>query len=568
MQKNNVKTCDYHLKTRAASDCMSVQSGTQDQVSAVGGRTVSKPKTPGHKNQLDLEAARAPNRRTFLQLSMLGGLTTAVSACGSPELVGPGSMDEGLDSPLPPVEPEEQETAPESEGTDPETQEPIDETPAEEEPTEPEVPDEPEEPLLPSPDNLTEVDLFGIGLSAGDARPDKVVLTTRYDGNASLIVGLWRQDPEGLTAVSRTSIETGDGGFARLELELPTPDVFYLYAFCEEEDGVLVSRSPLGRFLAPPSPETIRPIRLGASSCSYNSLPPLTLGHASQRDDLDLFCFLGDTSYNDGCSTIEEYRDSWASNLGKSQFIDLRQSTSVIATWDDHEITNDWDPESVTLDQFQNAHQAFTEAMPILRSESNPERLWRKLRWGKTLEIFALDTRSERTPSRRLEPDGEYLSRDQLDWLKTNLAESDAVFKLIMNSVPIGAYPPIFDLAAADRWEGYPHQREEILRFIEDEPISGVLWIAGDFHMACAGRISPDGPGSQSIEILAGPAAQVGNPLAWTLPVRNQFDWATSRNNYATLDFDPESGEVHVIFHGLTPFGNEEVIHEERYEIA
>ena len=60
----------------------------------------------------------------------------------------------------------------------------------------------------------------------------------------------------------------------------------------------------------------------------------------------------------------------------------------------------------------------------------------------------------------------------------------------------------------------------------------------------------------------------MGNVLAWSLPVRDQFDWASSRNNYATLDFDPESGEVHVIFHGLTPFGNEEVLHEERYQIA
>jgi alkaline phosphatase D len=405
-------------------------------------------------------------------------------------------------------------------------------------------------------------------VSAGDARPEHIVLSTRYDSTEPLVAALWRQDPDGLTPISITDVSPEDGGFVRVELELPTPDTYYLYAFCQKLDQELVSRSPIGRFLAPPAHDTLRPVRMGASCCAYNLLPPLTLGHAAQRDDLEFFCFLGDTSYNDGCYTIEQYRESWASNLGKRQFIELRQSTSIIATWDDHEIANDWDPESVTLEQYQTAHQAFTEAIPMLRSEESPGRLWRKFRWGRTLEVYALDTRSERTPSRRDDPDGEYLSREQMDWLKTGLAESECRFKLILNSVPIGAYPPIFDVAVGDRWEGYPHQREEILRFIEDEPIGGVLWLAGDFHMAAAGRVSPEGPGSQTIEILAGPAAQVGNVLAWTLPVRDQFDWASSRNNYASLDFDPESGEVHVIFHGLTPFGNEEVLHEERYQIA
>ena len=41
-----------------------------------------------------------------------------------------------------------------------------------------------------------------------------------------------------------------------------------------------------------------------------------------------------------------------------------------------------------------------------------------------------------------------------------------------------------------------------------------MLWVAGDFHLlASTGRVSPSGVGSRAIEVLAGPGAQVANPL-------------------------------------------------------
>ena len=290
---------------------------------------------------------------------MLGGLTTAIAGCGTEELAGPdpAALPEPNDTPT--EDPVETQLPDEPDDT-------LDENETDQTPSDPEVP---QEPLLPEPGALSEADVFGIGVSAGDARPEHIVLSTRYDSTEPLVAALWRQDPDGLTPISITDVSPEDGGFVRVELELPTPDTYYLYAFCQKLDQELVSRSPIGRFLAPPAHDTLRPVRMGASCCAYNLLPPLTLGHAAQRDDLEFFCFLGDTSYNDGCYTIEQYRESWASNLGKRQFIELRQSTSIIATWDDHEIANDWDPESVTLEQYQTAHQAFTEAIPMLRSE-------------------------------------------------------------------------------------------------------------------------------------------------------------------------------------------------------
>lgn len=65
------------------------------------------------------------------------------------------------------------------------------------------------------------------------------------------------------------------------------------------------------------------------------------------------------------------------------------------------------------------------------------------------------------------------------------------------------------DALAEDRWQGYPTQRDEILSYITDNTITGVLWLSGDVHHAMINH--PDapgeGPGDQQWEVAAGPLA-------------------------------------------------------------
>lgn len=161
--------------------------------------------------------------------------------------------------------------------------------------------------------------------------------------------------------------------------------------------------------------------------------------------------------------------------------------------------------------------------------------------------MFVLDCRSERRPSTRDDDDAQYISPAQMDWLKAGLLESRAVFKIIVNSVPISNFPALLDLAHNDRWEGYAAQRTEILTHIDEHEIQGVLWVAGDFHLASIGRVSMSGPGSHATEILVGPGAQVPNPLVLTLAAP-QFEWASGVNNYATLRLDPSAREITVTY--------------------
>ena len=185
------------------------------------------------------------------------------------------------------------------------------------------------------------------------------------------------------------------------------------------------------------------------------------------------------------------------------------------------------------------------ENLPILRDPANPQRLWRNIRWGDTAEIFVLDCRSEKKWPEN------YVSDAQMNWLKVGLSESTAVFKLILNSVPIGDFPAAFDtpITAINRWQRYRAQRDEILRHIDDGHIKGVLWLSGDFHLGSVAKIGKTGPGSTSYEVLAGPGAQAPNPFLSSVMRDPLFEFATGEMNYVALHLDPRQAQARVIFH-------------------
>jgi alkaline phosphatase D len=404
---------------------------------------------------------------------------------------------------------------------------------------------------VPDPDAVPPAPLasFPLGIAAGDVTAEAAVLWTRHAGTAPLALAVWEQTAAGPVAVGLYPAARADGGFVHVDLGGLTPGARYRYAFVETSGGEPTQRSAVGRFRATLAEDTLEPVTLGAVACTSNGRAMSTLERAGERDDLDLFCLLGDTTYNDGSRTRAEFRTRWAQNLSTAGYRKVREATSVLATWDDHEITNNWNPETIDRTTLATGTAAFFEHLPIRRQPSAPDRVYRSVRWGLTAEIFVLDSRSERRPSTRRSASAQYLSRAQMDWLKAGLLDSPCVFRVILNSVPITNFPGLFDFVAADRWEGYPAARTEILSFVEDEGIDGVLWVAGDFHLGSTGRLGRSGLGASQIEVLVGPGAQVPNPLLGTLRNNDQFDFVTGTSNYTALRLDPGDRSVRATFH-------------------
>lgn len=385
---------------------------------------------------------------------------------------------------------------------------------------------------------------FGFGIAVGDVTTSRALVSTRYEGSDPLRLMVWRMD--GARFAERTAeleVTPGDGGFVQLDLDGLAPGSSYRYAFVE---GAVTApaRSQLGRFRTAPPPGQQPELVFGASSCtSGGAAAPLL--QASRRDDLAAFFLLGDTSYNDGADTLAQFRTAWARSLSREAYRELRASTALIATWDDHEVDNNFNPENTSVPKLTAARQAFFEALPIRRHEMAPNRLWRSFRFGDTAEVFVLDTRGERKPS-TLATSQEMLSLNQQLWLQNGLVDSPCRFKLVLTSVPITDFG--FSVFNTDAWRAYQRQRLEVLRFVEERGLRGVLWVSGDHHFASVGRVSPSGPGASALEVLAGPASQTANP-AYRLLRPPRWDFADGANNYLSVRCLPATGEVRLAFH-------------------
>ena len=404
-------------------------------------------------------------------------------------------------------------------------------------------------PVVP-PEGTPLVAQFPLGVSAGDLAGDRVVVWCRYAGMATLTAVLWRVDGDTyLEELGPFAATPTADGFTHVAVTGLAAGARYRYAFFEVDgSGARTGRSLIGAFRAPIAAESTETLTFGAISCTEASRSQAPIRRAAERaKSLDAFLFLGDNVYCDGATEIRGYREKYVGHIGRDAHVALRAAVGQYITWDDHEIANDFNPETSPLAQLDAAFQCFFEHAPITRDPQAPYRIWRSARWGKTLEVFVLESRSGRMPSTRTTPQAQYLAPEQLTWLEAGLAASPCTFKVIMNSVPITNMPNLWNVAPQDRWEGYQAQRDRILSFIDTRQIGGVLWVAGDFHLAFISKVSASGPGATQREVLVGPGGQTTNPLFTTL-FAPQFQYTTGTNNMTTLRFDPGARTVTVTY--------------------
>ncbi|MEE8576877.1 MAG: alkaline phosphatase D family protein [candidate division Zixibacteria bacterium] len=237
--------------------------------------------------------------------------------------------------------------------------------------------------------------------------------------------------------------------------------------------------------------------------------------------------------------TLDDFRVKHGENLsarfGSSVMALLNASTPVLATIDDHEIVDNFaggavpgqSPDASDVDPlepplftdavdfvnetqvYQDAMQAFREYHPIRDelwdtpndvSTHEKPKFYRKATYGSDATILVLDARSFRDAPLPVIADpfdvnqveaflaGTFTSGRtmlgiaQLECLKNDLLESQRdgiTWKFVVIGEPIQNFGAI---NAEDRFEGYAAERTELLRFIHENAIQNMVFIAGDFH--------------------------------------------------------------------------------------
>ncbi len=371
-------------------------------------------------------------------------------------------------------------------------------------------------------------------------------------------------------------------------------------------------------------------LKFGVSGDWRGELAPYPAISNADNANLKFFIELGDTIYGDVASpavenpdgteksqatTLADYRaknaEVYSSRLGQNTWDDLRASTSILATIDDHEVTNDFaGGESLATASaaeqalygaktglindsplYENGLQAFQEYNPIRDLTYNTpsdartdgeRKLYRANTFGNDAATFILDARSFR--DRELpdvtnladqaqvgkflvdafNPTRTMLGKQQVEDLKRDLLQSQkngVTWKFIMVPEPI---QNIGVLAAADRFEGYAAERTEILKFVNDNKIENVVFVAADIHGTLVNNLTyQNAPGQAQIatsafEITTGSVAysqpfgqtvaQLGTDLGVITPQQKAF--------YDSLPTDGKDSFIKgVVDNGLQPLG-------------
>jgi 3-phytase/alkaline phosphatase D len=232
-------------------------------------------------------------------------------------------------------------------------------------------------------------------------------------------------------------------------------------------------------------------------------------------------------------TTLDEYRAKYAevygTRYGLNTWALLRGSTSVLATIDDHEVVNDFQggedlanasaankalfgaSSGLVNDSplYEIGLQAFQEYHPLSDQfygqngddrTAGERKLYRYNTYGSDAATFVLDARSFRDPglpgvanpndpnqignflAQSFNPSRTMLGKVQVEELKQDLLKAQQAgitWKFVIVPEPIQNLGVV---GASDRFEGYAAERTEILKFINDNKISNVVFIAADIH--------------------------------------------------------------------------------------
>ena len=411
-----------------------------------------------------------------------------------------------------------------------------------------------------------EAEAFTHGVASGDVGTDSAVLWTRTDREAEVTVDVATDESFSAVVATATARALPEDDFTVqvLVAGLEAGGQYY-YRF---RSGEL--RSETGAFRTAPTPDEPASFRFVLSGDSdgrredgvpaFNSFEVLDLALAEEPH---FFLYFGDTIYGDEgtpARTLDDYRAKYKVNREYATLRRILAGTSIYTIWDDHEVENDFDGQTVDPELMAAGREAFQEYLPMGPFE-DPAVMYRTFRWGSAAEFIILDQRSFRsgdvaescsdaegdadllpflgapdTPDdakavRALvdlpeetsaaclqalrDPARTMLGDAQKEFLKDALGHSDATWKFIVNEVPITELMAI----PYDRWEGYRAERDELLAYIRDNDIRNVVFLTTDLH----GNIIAD----VRIDVFAetDPVAKeiIAGPIA-TNPIKRELD--------------------------------------------
>lgn len=193
--------------------------------------------------------------------------------------------------------------------------------------------------------------------------------------------------------------------------------------------------------------------------------------------------WLGDSWY----TREVDYFTAWGMNyrlaLDRSRKIlqPLMTAMPQYFIWDDHDFgPNDAGKEFIFKKESRELFKQYTLNPSY---GYNEEGIYTKYSYS-DVDFFMTDNRYFRSHSKypdslngKPNPDKTYFGKEQMEWLKNQLAASRATFKIIASGSQVLNFATRYDCMCS-----YSYEFNELLQFIRDAKIEGVLFLTGDRH--------------------------------------------------------------------------------------
>ncbi len=391
---------------------------------------------------------------------------------------------------------------------------------------------------------------FTHGVQSGDVDTTSGMIWTRTDRPARVMfeVSTTESFANPMRLAPLDALPESDFAVKRLIEGLPSDqDVFYRMVAADLSDMNATSEPIVGRFrTAPASKRNVRFAWSGDTAgqgWGIDDAGMFTYATMAKHTP-DFFLHSGDTIYADGpmkdevtdkagaviwkntvlidekrkvAETLDEYRGQWKYNMMDEHCRALNAICPTFFQWDDHEVVNNW---SASKDLSKDdryteksvhvlsarAARAFHEMTPIRFTPAEPGRVYRKIAYGPLLDVFFIDLRAYRGPNGPSMEDemtdaSRVLGAEQVRWLKRELANSKATWKVIASDMPIGliVWDDFMARAGAEaiaNGDNGPAKGREIevadlLRFIKNAGIENTVWFTADVHYTAAHYYDP-----------------------------------------------------------------------------
>ena len=422
-------------------------------------------------------------------------------------------------------------------------------------------------------------DPFALGVASGDPWPDGFVIWTRVtrdplaaDGNGGMTgpveVRYEVAEDQAMKRVVRKGAARADATFAHsvhVELAGLQSGRDYFYRF-----ETLGAQSPVGRARTAPAPGAkVDKLKLAFASCAHYEVGFFSAYRHMAEEHPDVVFFLGDYiyeysymgareaelprkhDYRPDLMTLGQYRNRYALHKLDADLQALHTAATQIATWDDHEVQNDYsgtwsndpkDPPEVFAKRQRAAYQAFYEHMPLRRRKiptATDMRIYDRYRFGDLAEITVPDERQYRTiqpcplPDTRRGhvaplscPDLEATDRTMLGfeqerWMYEGFRNPHAKWNIIAQQLLVA---PLDQLTPdnkwgrfTENWSGYGANRRRMVSAMDMAKLNNAVFFGGDMHCFMTTDIKADDLDQKSRVVAA---EFVGTSITSDAPAR------------------------------------------------